>query len=449
MFRKFDAKTWLLSLYLGTAPVYWLPNMSASAVDMGKISLFVVAIGMVFFPVIATGKIHLPKGLWGPMGFWALIVLSTAGLLQAKDTSSLVGFVVDIVTGALFLWCFFNLRRQGVDFLLIFRRSVVIISLFAALTVANKLTGLPDWHAPEDLHEAHQSLFRTGFGGGSTGWSNGLALYLPVALFLFTKRTGRGSFLRRILGLVMVCCLFGSQLASGGRAGLLASLLAIVTFIILYLPRWPKVSAIVGLLLTTTIASLLLTTAIELPETWNRHLKLNRLPDKIESISDLEQFSSGRINASITAFERFKERPFLGHGNKQILMEYINRQIEIHNLWLKWAVESGIFAPLFFLVMVVVLLLEARRLVAAHSKNMADRDAALAFGLIILSGIVVSQFEPNTLIGSFQNSAIWWAAVGSLLSLRFSNSPDSGPHVITAGRSISETIAASGQPAFK
>ena len=136
MSRKFDAKTWLLSLYLGMAPVYWLPGLSAGVVDLGKISLFAVAMGIVFFRVIAVGKIHLPKGLWGPMGFWALIVLSTAGLFQAKDTSSLVAFVVDVLSGALFLWCFFNLRQQGADLLLmIFRRSVIIISLFAAMTV--------------------------------------------------------------------------------------------------------------------------------------------------------------------------------------------------------------------------------------------------------------------------------------------------------------------------
>ena len=189
---------------------------------------------------------------------------------------------MDIAFGALFLWCFFNLRWQDVDLLLIFRRSVVIISLFAALTVVNKLTGLPDWHAPADLAGFYQPLIRTGFGVGSTGWSNGLALYLPVALFLFMKGSGRGSLFRRVIGLVMVGCLFGSQFASGGRAGLLASLLTILAFIYFSLPRWLKVSTILGLLLATAVSSLLVTTTIELPETWNTHLKLHRLPDKIE-----------------------------------------------------------------------------------------------------------------------------------------------------------------------
>ena len=449
MSREFNAQSWLLSLYLGTAPVYWLPGLSASAVALGKISLFLLAIGMVYFRVIAAGKIHLPKGLWGPVGIWTLIMLSTPGLYQAKDVSSMIAFIVDIVSGAMFLWCFFNLTLQGAGLLLIFRRSMIIITFFAALTVVNKLTGLPDWHAPADLAGFYQPLIRTGFGVGSTGWSNGLALYLPLALFLFMKGSGRGSLFRRVIGLVMVGCLFGSQFASGGRAGLLASLLTIVAFIYFSLPRWLKVSAILGILLATTVSSMSVTTMNELPETWNKHLRLNRLPDKIEFISDLDHFSAGRITGYLTAIKRFWERPFLGHGNKQILMEYKNRQIEIHNLWLKWAVESGIFAPLFFSFMIIVLLFEARRLVAVSARSTADRDAALAFVLIILSGMVISQFEPNALIGSFQNSAIWWAAVGSLLSLLFSNSPDIGSRVNAAGSGIGETVASSTQPAFR
>ena len=446
MSRKFGVKIWLLSLYLGTAPVYWLPGFTSSTVALGKISLFVAAIGMVFFPVIATGKINLPKGLWGPVGFGALIVLSMPGLAQARDVSSMTAFVVDILSGAVFLWCLFYLRQQGVDLLLIFRRSVIIIT---CLSVVNKLTGFPDWHAPADTMGVYEPLIQTGFGVSRTGWSNGLALYLPVALLLFVKGSGQGLLFRQVSGLVIVGCLFGSQLASGGRAGLLASLLTIVAFVFITFPRWLKVFVIFILLLATLISSLLATYMIVLPEGWNTHLRLDRLPDKIDSVSDLDHFSAGRITGYFTAIERFWERPFLGHGNRQILVEYKNRQIEIHNLWLKWAVESGIFAPLFFFLMILVVLLEATRSFAARTGKKSDQKAALMFGLIILLGIVVSQFEPNFLIGSFQNSAIWWAAVGSLLSLRFSIKPVESHRFYITGRAIGGTVVASSKTSFK
>ena len=260
----------------------------------------------------------------------------------------MIAFVVDVASGAVFLWCFFNLTRQGIDLLLIFRRSVLIITFFAAFTLVNKLTGLPDWHIPADSLGVYEPLIKTGFGVGSTGWSNGLALYLPVALFLFTKGSGRGSLFQRVIGLLMVGCLFGSQLASGGRAGLLASILTIVAFLFLSLPRWLKVFAIFILLLATLISSLLVTTSIELPEAWNKHLRLDRFPDKIESISDLDHFSAGRIVGYLTALERFMERPFFGHGNLQILVDYEKHQTEIHNLWLKWAVGKRYFRAVVF-----------------------------------------------------------------------------------------------------
>ena len=35
----------------------------------------------------------------------------------------------------------------------------------------------------------------------------------------------------------------------------------------------------------------------------------------------------------------------------------------------------------------------------------------------LLSGLIISIFEPNALIGSFQNSALWWAAAGAAAAL--------------------------------
>lgn len=403
MARKFALESWCLSLYLGTAPVYWLPGVPQSVVNATKIILFVVPIGMMLLRVMAGGKIYLPKEPWGPMGFVALMVLSATGLVQATEMSVANAFVVNIMAGAGFMWCFFNLTRQGADVGLIFLRAVVIISFLSLFPVVHKFTGLPDWEAPLSVQQVvfNEPFFITGFGARRTGWSGGLAFYLPIAVFLFMARSVKNSVFRQILCITMAGCIFFSQIVSGGRAGILASFITLEAWILTLRQR------LIALVLVVSIAVF----SFYFSEFW---IELFRLPDQWTDINrdDLDSFSNRRISGYVVAIENIQEQPFFGYGIDQIIVVEQGIPLRIHNVWLKWAVEFGIFMPMWFFFMISIVLVRAARIFKRLKRNRVDRGLVTASGLMVIVGIFVSMFEPGTLIGSFHYSAIWWAAVG-------------------------------------
>ena len=68
----------------------------------------------------------------------------------------------------------------------------------------------------------------------------------------------------------------------------------------------------------------------------------------------LDQITSYRFSGYVEAVEALKERPLQGHGLDQVLVwvPLQNRETEIHNLWLKLAVYTGVLHPAFLLLMV-------------------------------------------------------------------------------------------------
>ena len=399
-----------MSLYLGVAPVYWLPGVSPDLLRSLKIGLFALAVGSVFVHG-QTLRGVVPRGLLGPAGFLVLILLSVPGLVQAINLTSMVELVMDVVFGAVFFWCFFNTKWRGdIDPEAVLGRSLVIVSVFSAFTVANSLTGLPDWQSPYGL-----AIAEAGFGNKRTGWSNGLALYLPGILFLLGHRPLHKSAVRHICCLMITSVIVASQFLAAGRAGMLLSILTM-----LVLARMRPMFAIL------TFSALLVAAAAALPENWYTHLRLERLEVGFQTLEDLDHFSAQRIGGYLMALDALKERPWTGYGIGQVIYETSYAQLtEIHNLWLKWAVSCGVVAPLLFLAMVTRILLSVAQNLrrAAH---MGDAVNTAAPGLIVILGAILSLAEPNVLLGSFQISAVWWAAAGTVMTMSLKRRIQSG-----------------------
>ena len=128
--------SWLLTLYLGVALVYWLPDVSVALVSTVKTALFLAALGAAFGYVLQRGVL-LPDGLWGPVGCLALAALATPGVVQSELTLVLKRGV-DFAPGIAFAWCFFNLTRLQVDVGRILVRATAVVSLLATVPIANK-----------------------------------------------------------------------------------------------------------------------------------------------------------------------------------------------------------------------------------------------------------------------------------------------------------------------
>ncbi len=417
--------SWLLSLYLGLAPVYHLPVIGDEYLRLLKAALAVAALAVVLGPSLWSGRLRLPT--W-TLAFLLLVLLSVPGLLQTPEPSLAVMFVLDLGYAAGLMWCFFWLARQGEDVNIILIRALLIITALAAAALATTLVKMLDWPSP--CQQLWLPEYQSWFGSSRNHWAISLSLYLPVVVLLMVRANNWSRELyANVIGIALAGILLGNQLLTSGRTGLLATIssLALLTF--------PRVSRWLALSLLTVVIALVGMAFFD--RACARHLRLDQIvqtplvqtpsgtgpASEILTTARLRAITTNRTDGYMDGLKRIAERPLQGHGIRQVLVEGRRQQIEIHNLWLKWAVYSGILAPLWFMVMVGFVLFFAFRRFMARPKHPEDRVSAIALILILLSGLGASLLEPNALIGAFQYTAIWWAVAGIIVG---AYSPEKG-----------------------
>lgn len=449
--------SWLFSIYLGLAVAYWLPGLGRAPFGALKMAAWVVAVGLVLLPALAEGRLRVPRGLVGPWGFLGIVILSAPGLVRALTAADVVGFLMDIGAGALFLWCFFDLARRGVDLITILKRAGLVVAGLSGIALARALIEIPDWSAPCDRLWAMDA--QEGFGAQATGWSIGIGIYLPMAILFAGAAPPRDwpKWTVPATTAAGAALVMGSQFVSAGRAGLLMSGLTVLAFAIIA----ARPSRVVGAAL---VGAALLVGVTTFDATCFRHLSLPVPAGMIAEVSDirpptqaapeedpaarrqqraarqrrtrLQEFnrsleeagrgsggsalnvlSARRMDHFAAAVAGIVSRPVMGHGWRQVLMSgYLGRTVEVHNLWLRWALYAGLLAPLLFAAIVVTIL------VAAFGRwwrlrLTAGGDLALVLVLILSLGVFASFFEGSVLVGSFQLTALWWAAAGAVLGL--------------------------------
>ena len=399
----------LLSLYLGLSPIYRISGVSEADLRLFKTAVIAAGVALVLLPPLIQGRLSLPAGPLGPLGFLGLALLSSPGIVQSPDIALSLMFVADIVYGAAFAWCFFHLAREGMEVHLVLVRALFIMAAFAAIQVAVAIAGAPDiislceWDAP----------VRSPFGAHYTAWSVSLALFLPVAALLPLVTRGVAPAGATLIGTVLAGLLLGAQFLSGGRAGIMASILSIAA---LFFGRSSRLLAL------SLAAIVLMAGAALFDEQCSRHLRLERFSLPFVAGADvpnaLNSLGTGRLDGYRIAVQSISERPLLGHGLGQVLVEGVHKSsVEIHSLWLKWAVYCGILAPFWFVVMVGATAVKGLHLLTDRRHSSDQRVSTAALLLVLACGIFASLLQPNALIGSFQYTAMWWAAAGILAGL--------------------------------
>lgn len=436
------AASWLLSAYLGSAPAYWLPGLERELLDGLKIAAWVAAVGLVVLPAALEGRLRLPRRIFGPPAFAAVALLTVPGLVRASDGMDIARFVLDIGAGVVFLWCFFDLARRGFDLRPLLLRAALVVSALGAVSVGLVLAEIPNWNLP--CRALYWTPAALGFGVTRTGWSIGLGLLLP-ALALTAGLPGR----RRSRALLAAAAasgaavIFASQLASGGRTGLALSGMTVLAFLLRRPSRRLALAIVgVGLVLAWTAldktclrhlkvpAPLAATHAPEEPPAWWTPRILRPLPPSVaqhytaglnraRNTGDTLNFVGGhRVWQFDLSVERIAARPLVGHGWRQVLFRegHEDRLVEVHNLWLKWALYTGLPAPLWFAFLALSILAAAVRL-AFRLRRTEEAGLAGTLALIVFLGLFASLFEGSVLVGSFHLTAIWWAAAGAALGL--------------------------------
>jgi len=365
------------------------------------------------------------------LGFIALLLLWLPGLTRAADPSLALDFIFKLAACALFFWCFYCLARDGGDVLAIFRRAFVILVCLSAITLLRVILHTADWQNSCLWHPD----YIVGFSIRTTAQSATLAFFVPLAALLFLP-VSQGQRLRwRAVGILGLLVLVGSQLVSGGRSGILASLMVLAAFLLLRSTRRLAVAVMLMFLLVSPLY---------LNESCIWHFRLQPFfeydPSRMEiywqvtlskygiGVSDavklLNEISARRLHGYLIGLNSFLESPLFGHGMQQVILLNWDRGLtEIHNLWLKWAVYTGIAAPLFFLFMVARILCAGWRLFRDKSKSVLERETAAVLLLILVVGLIISMLEVNFPLEAFPRAGVWWAAAGALVGTASCRAP--------------------------
>ena len=401
---RLDLGGTFLAVYLGTSPVYWFANVPVQLVSAIKYVLVAIAVMAIWIRIVRLGRIILPFDLTGPPGLvFALFSMST-GFLQS-DVGVVASRFYDVALAFLFIWTMYIYVLNGGSAIRVLGLASVVILPFCALVVSAGLLGIPNWPAP--FLGSGFTIADTGLGGVRTGWSFGVSLFLPICL-VTSEQIGRASPRHGLLFVVVsTVVIVGSQLVTGGRSGLVASLIVLVVWqLVRPIRRWAwLLPAYSGALLALDWAWV----------SWR--LRFDILSGGA-GYATLNRFSGGRLDVLAAAVDAFLAKPFTGYGFEQTALKGIQTAGFIHNGWLRIGVEAGVLAIVGHLVLAGAFIVKGFQVYVHANRGRGSESMLAALGLgvmlVIVATLTVSMFEPGIFFGTFQTRALLFAGVGAV-----------------------------------
>jgi O-antigen ligase len=267
-----------------------------------------------------------------------------------------------------------------------------VTTFLVALILIAKVSGI-DLGGVE-FEGGYIDIHNGGFGAGSTGWSNGLAF--PSAFALALVIDPRRPKAEKIVPLVCYFLISAEQAWVSGRAGLIAPIAAAYFYEgVIKLSThmgWKLLFGGLGLIgiLAWNLFYDELAIFFRVERNWGNY---SGYWDKV---------SSGRVSTYLRAIELIEQRPWTGYGFDDFRTTGLWGQYFVHNVWLKYLYQAGIFYAMTLFTYKMYTLHIVNRLQSISYSQTAP------YGLIILAGLVISMLEPNIILGSFQIAAMWW-----------------------------------------
>ena len=386
---KFDKKSvgifgLVFAFYIGTGPVYWIPNLNLFFVEILKTFSYLFIVLFPFVDGAIYSRLIFPGGKVPFLAMGAFFLLSLPGALTGAKEESLYQLQNTIQIILFVHACGFLIHKKLIKPVVYL--SVKIFSSFCVLSFILMVV-VPDYVNP--LNE-QLGISQTGFGGSRTGWSPAIALYLPWvysgSLFFWITAT--------LFGLVM----FSNQVLVAGRTGMVGTLLPFLA--------WGFVSKSMKIFLF-----MLLGTLSFFIYAFQNIEKLRLGKGGFGSRDALDELSTGRWDQYIAALNYIVDNPLLGQGAGNVLYYGHDGQIlTIHNSILKAAAEGGIPYALAIIFLFVLVIIRGMR---GFSRGDSFILPAL---LTVVAGIVASMFEPGFMFGSFNNACFWWVCFSICIS---------------------------------
>lgn len=368
----------LLALYLGIGPVYWVPGVSPEIFDVVKTLLFIAVVMGAVLGVLRSKRIYFPGGPRIFLLLSALLFMAVPGAIIGERAESIDRLQNSLQILMFVMACGYISKHQG------WMRTIVLaVRIFLVFSLASAVTILVAPDIPNPFN-SDLAVSETGFGGSRTGWSPANALYLPW-LGVSSVLPG-GAWLLA----AAVAILVGNQILVMGRAGILASAVILI------------VSQALSRKLTKVIAAVILLPVLYgLTLVFSEDLRIAGMFDSGGLSFDLiEEVTTGRASQYYWAAQVLFDKPIAGLGFGNALAG--DGGMRIHNDFLMLLVEGGIIYGLIAISVVAVALLKG-----LNAFRSGDPIARAAF-LTVVAGTVVAQFEPGFIFGNFNNSCFWW-----------------------------------------
>lgn len=382
----------ILSLYIALTPVFWFWVIPTGVMIPLKLGLLVFII--FYYTILKKTKIK-KKYLYFLVFFTLTVIPSIIRTTISGWLYKYFFFLLIILT----VGAFYNFfKSKTIDEII---RFLKFPSLFVAgiclITISNYLFGVPDWREAAANEAYPVYLYQTGFSATRTSWTPAISLFFISNLYFFfhEKKTKY-----KVLFLLAAVAILMSQIFSGGRTGLLISVVAIMYYIFI------KVNA--KILIITFLATLF----IIIPQ-FEVIIKTARLEHiDFTSFKTLNEFSTGRLIQMVWGIDKFfQEYNFLiGAGFDLEDSVYLSKkygEVEIHNFWINMAVRGGILMLLFYLLFALYYILKS---ISVYRKE----KKAEIFMLIIICGLTGTLIEPALILGKVQTTIVWWIAVAAI-----------------------------------
>lgn len=378
----------ILLCYLCLAPINWLPFIPITIVNLLKYSLFSILFLSCIFKKSKFKKVES----FFTLQFYMLLLLCEAPAILHSKTGIITN-IIDITFLFLMNYVIIQSSLTKDELFSVFYKVSLFIGCICLLSFVSAITGItinapPPWNDP---------FSKSAFGGYRTGWSNSAFLFVPLLFYFYffsSKKNLKIPALFAIIGIII------SQVLSGGRAGLVGSLL---TF--LFFTRFKIQNVLILGFAIFMVYNYL--GALNIEEYFRA--SESQIENK-EGASNLDKISSGRVGVYEIGWKLFKKSPITGNGFSSITFETDGP--DIHNTLFKRLVDGGLIfvAPVIFLFFSVY-----HKVIEKTTRYYNGSNHRVLFRALFVSSIFVSMLEPNYLIGSFQGEAFFWALVCTYL----------------------------------
>jgi hypothetical protein len=398
-------------IYLSITPVYWLPTINTGIISFFKISLITFLL-FIFFYFTLKEKIFLKLKV--PILFILTLLIILVffpfffynSIENNKTPIEILNYYLNFLFGLLTFFVFANIDYKVIN-LNKLKIPFIVVSFLCLFPIFNFIFDIPNWISPFTLESGNllDTFWSTGFNASRTGWSGSIALYLPLALafnpFFSVKSWVQKKNKLIFVFFILLLPIFASQCISLGRAGILASFFSIL-LIVFYITGFK------GILKFICVAMLFL-----LPFK-NEVLVAMRISDTEGNVLELNEISAARADMNKEAPYIFFQNPFFGQGydGSRIALKKMGGSkyygLEVHNTYLNLLIDHGLFVALAFIILVFQILKISFHLFFTKEIPLF----ILANICIIISGIIISLFEPKAIFVSYQQGPLWWMAAG-------------------------------------